>query len=159
VDPIWIVDVETSKNEITEIGIAMLIDGPEGSVLCAKPDQHYLIKIGEPYHTLKEATFILEAMGCGKGLWASYGHNDARILRQEFGNLSQPFPFRGRYLDIAPLYMAFQSDDMLPRKLKEATEDLCGRSLGAQHHADDDAYNAGRLLAAMMNRYNLKEVT
>jgi inhibitor of KinA sporulation pathway (predicted exonuclease) len=55
--------------------------------------------------------------------------------------------------------MAFQSDGMLPRKLKEATEDLCGRFLGAQHHADDDAYNAGRLLAAMMNRYNLKEVT
>jgi hypothetical protein len=106
VEHIWIVDVETSNDKITEIGIAMLIDGPEGSVLCAKPDRHYIIKVGEEYHTLEEAGYILQAMGVHKGIWASYGHNDARILRQEFGNLSQPFPFRGRYLDIAPLYMA-----------------------------------------------------
>ncbi len=152
-DPIWIVDTETSEDKITEIGIAMVIDRQEEGFICAKPERHYIIKLGEDYYTLGEACFILEALGTKQGLWASYGHNDARTLRRAIGDISQPFPFSWNYLNIEPLYMAFQSKDRLPRKLKEATEDVCGRFLGAQHHADDDAYNAGRLLAALLNTY------
>jgi len=152
VEPIWIVDTETSYDKITEIGIAMVIpSGPR--YVCAKPERHYIIKIGLEYHDLFGAQQILLNMGTRKGLWASYGHNDPRVLRQSFEDTGLQFPFGPTWLDIQPLYMAFQSKDRLPRKLKEATEDLCGRFLGAQHHADDDAYNAGRLLAALLNTY------
>ena len=145
-----------ANKDIKDIGVAWVIDAEEGRYLAARPEKHYLIRLGpeRPKWTLAEACEILERMGPKKNImWASYGTNDRHELKRQTENAMLDMPVGYFHLDIAPIAAAFMGWDM-PKKLKAAVQEICGRHYGSQHHADDDAWGAARLLAALMNRFD-----
>ena len=155
--PILIVDGEWSISGDLgtlprEIGVALVITDGDTGALAAKPERHSIMKVGDKHHDALSVSEILLNLGSSDSHWGSYGWFDNVQLRGWFEREGLPFPLGDVHIDIASMYTAFNH---LPRpvKLKSAVTEECGRFLGAQHHADDDAWNTARLLAAMMNRY------
>ena len=154
---ILVLDFEFKANkDIKDIGVAFII-GDEGHYLAAKPDNHSLIRVGpeKPKRTLKEACFIIQNLNPKGITWASYGVNDRHELKRQTGEIGMNMPVGYFHIDIGPVYATFMGLDT-PVKLKEAAQELTGLFYGSQHHADDDAWNAARVLAAMMNRFDRK---
>ena len=152
---ILVLDMEFRSNkDIKDIGVAFIIDDGRDGFLAAKPEKHYLIRLGaSPKWSLKEACFIIEGMNTKRLTWASYGTNDRHELKRQTENLGLEMPVGYFHLDIAPIYASFMRIET-PIKLKAAAEAITGRYYGSQHHADDDAWNAARVLAALLNRFN-----
>lgn len=153
---ILVLDMEFRADKtIEDIGVSWIIDGAEDQYLAARPEKHYLIRIGDekPKSTLAEACYIIERMGTKNLMWASYGVSDRHALKRETESAGLDMPVGYFHIDIGPVYAAMMGLDQ-PVKLKKAAEELTGRYYGAQHHADDDAWNAARVLAAIMNRFD-----
>ena len=156
---ILVVDGEwnTSEDGIIqpkEIGVALVINAEEDTVQAAKPERHSIMPVSEDRHDALSVSQVLLNLGSNDLVWASYGWFDNVQLRGWFEREGIAFPMGTTHVDVASLYTALHR---LPRsvKLKHAVENECGRFLGAQHHADDDAWNTARLLAVLMNRYEV----
>ena len=152
---ILVLDMEfRSDKRIKDIGVAFIIDDDGGRYLAARPEKHYLIRLGaKPKWTLQEACFIIEGMNTKRITWASYGTNDRHELKRQTENMGLEMPVGYFHIDIAPVYAALMGLNT-PVKLKAAAQEITGRYYGSQHHADDDAWNAARVLAALMNRFD-----
>ena len=151
-EPIFVLDLEFNRGEaLTEIGICMVMELDDGKLTAARPPQ-YLIKIGEePKISLLGACEMLKNMGTERSMWASWGVADRHELKQRTQEIGVAMPVGYFHIDIGPMYAALMKLDR-PIKLKRAAEELTGRFYGSQHHADDDAFNAARVLASLMNR-------
>ena len=158
--PIIVIDSEwhasTTADSIIqpkEIGVALVISGAEDTAIAAKPERHYIIKTSDEHHDTLSVSEILLNLGSSNSIWASYSWFDNVQLRKWFENEGIPFPLGKVHMDIAAMYTVLMRI-LTPPKLKDATTTLCGRFLGTQHRADDDAWNAARVLAKLMNQFN-----
>lgn len=154
--PILVLDLEFRGNgSIRDIGVAFVIQYKKGRVKASRPDHHNLIKIGEepPKYKLREACEILKNMGTQEMMWASWGTSDRHELKKQTDDLGLEMPVGYFHIDIAPMYAALFNLDR-PIRLKAAAEQLTGRFIGSQHHADDDSFNAARILAELINRFD-----
>lgn len=154
-EPIFVLDCEFRGNgKIKDIGVAFVMLQENDRFIAAKPERHALIRLGEPPKlNLFQACEIIRNMGGEEKIWASWGTNDRHELKRQTDDADLSMPVGYFHLDMAPMYAAFMGLDR-PVRLKEAVSTLCGRFYGAQHHADDDAWNTARLLATMMNRFD-----
>ena len=152
---ILVLDFEFRANgSIRDIGVALVVNYEEGRVIAARPPNHTLIKLGEPpKYTLFEGCEIIKNMGAQEMMWASWGTSDRHELKRQTDDAGIEMPVGYFHVDIAPMYAALFALDR-PIKLKAATEELCGRFHGSQHHAEDDAWNAARILAELINRFD-----
>ena len=153
-EPIFVLDLEFRSNgSIREIGIATVIQNDDGKMVAAKPEP-CLIRLGaEPKLTLFQACEILTNMGAKERMWASWGTNDRHELKRQTEDALLEMPVGYFHIDIAPMYAALFAMDR-PIRLKAAAEGLMGIFYGSQHHGEDDAWNAARVLAALMNRFD-----
>ena len=154
-NPIFVLDLEYRQSgDIKEIGIALIIETEDGKYLAAKPESNHLIRLGEsPKHSLFEACEMIKNLGAEKCMWASWGTNDRHELKKQTEDAMLAMPVGYFHIDIAPMYAALYGLDR-PIRLKGAAEIATGRFYGSQHHAEDDAWNAARVLAVLMNRYD-----
>ena len=154
-EPIFVLDLEFRSNgSIREIGIAYVIQDDNGKMMAAKPEQHYLLRLGEePKLNLFQACEILKNMGTQDKMWASWGTSDRHELKRQTEDAFLEMPVGYFHIDIAPMYAVLFALDR-PIKLKAAAEELTGIFYGSQHHGEDDAWNAARVLAALMNRFD-----
>jgi inhibitor of KinA sporulation pathway (predicted exonuclease) len=152
--PLFVLDMEFRANgDIKDIGIAYVIDQDTNKFVAAKPP-NCLIRLGEaPKHTLFEACEMLKNMDAPDSMWASWGTNDRHELKRQTEDAGLEMPVGYFHVDIAPMFAALYGLDR-PVKLKAATEETTGRFYGSQHNAEDDAWNAARVLAYLMNRYD-----
>ena len=152
---IFVLDLEfRASGTIKEFGIAYVIEQDNGKYIAAKPDSNYLIRLGEaPKHTLFEACEMIKNMGAQESMWASWGTNDRHELKKQTEDAMLVMPVGYFHVDIAPMYAALYGLDR-PVRLKAAAEEITGRFYGSQHHAEDDAWNAARVLATLMNRFD-----
>ena len=153
--PILVLDLEFRANgTIRDMGIAFVIQSNKGKMRASYPERHRLMRIGEPpKFTLSEACEILKNMGAPEMMWSSWGTSDRHELKKQTDDLGLEMPVGYFHIDIAPMYAALFALDR-PIKLKVAAERLTGRFYGSQHHADDDSYNAARVLAELINRFD-----
>jgi len=127
----------------------MIIEVEKGRYQAARPLDNHLIRIGDTDAgkvSLLGACEILKNMGLQEAMWASWGTADRHGLKQETGDIGIEMPVGYFHIDIAPMHAALIGLNR-PIKLKQAAEELTGRFYGAQHHADDDSFNAARILA------------
>lgn len=154
-EPILVLDLEFRSNgDIRDMGVAFVVQYDEGKVMASRPDRHSLIKLGDtPKFTLFEACEILKNMGTQEMMWASWGTSDRHELKKQTEDAGIEMPVGYFHIDLAPMYAALFALDR-PIRLKAAHEQLVGRFMGSQHHAEDDAYAAARILAALLNRFD-----
>lgn len=155
-EPIFILDCEFSKHRnIKEIGVSFVIELDDGQYMAARPSDHHLIRIGETNGKISMlgACEILKNMGASDKMWASWGTGDRHELKRQTEEAGIEMPVGYFHIDIAPMYAALMALNR-PIKLKKAAEELTGRFYGAQHHADDDSFNAARILAHLMNQFD-----
>ena len=154
-EPIFVLDCEFNKHRsIKEIGISYVIDLDDGTYMAARPPDHHLIRVGEePKISLLGACEILKNMGAQDKMWASWGTGDRHELKRQTEDIGVEMPVGYFHIDIAPMYAALLALNR-PIRLKKAAEELTGRFYGAQHHADDDSFNAARILASLMNQFD-----
>lgn len=152
---IFVLDMEfTGSGRIKDIGVAFVMLQNNDRYIAAKPEHHSLIRLGEePKFNLFQACEIIRNMGGEDAIWASWGVNDRHELKKQTDDADISMPVGYYHLDIAPMFAVFMGLDR-PVRLKEAVSTICGRFLGAQHSADDDAWNTARLLSEMMNRFD-----
>ena len=153
-EPIFVIDLEFRKSrDIKEIGISYVIQLDDGQFMAARPPDHHLIKVGKPPKvSLLGACEILKNMDAKNKMWASWGTGDRHELKRQTEEAGLEMPVGYFHIDIAPMYAALMALNR-PIRLKKAAEEITGRFYGAQHHADDDSFNAARILAVLMNRY------
>ena len=162
-EPIFVLDCEFSKNRtIKEIGVSFVIELDDGKYIAARPPDHHLIRLGNPGNAddgwtgrieLLGACEVLKNMGAPDKMWASWGTGDRHELKRQTEDAGLEMPVGYFHIDIAPMYAALMALNR-PIRLKKAAEELTGRFYGAQHHADDDSYNAARILAHLMNQFD-----
>ena len=162
-DPIFVIDCEFRKDRsIKEIGTSFVIELEPGNYMAARPPDHHMIRVqglkeanNELIHkvSLLGACELLKNMGAKDKMWASWGTGDRHELKRQTEEAGLEMPVGYFHIDIAPMYAALLSLNR-PIRLKRAAEELTGRFYGAQHHADDDSFNAARILAHLMNQYD-----
>ncbi len=83
--------------------------------------------------------------------WAAWGDGDRRRMLSECAAKGVPYPFADSYLNISHLYRLFTGNTRRVG-LGEAVNQLGLEFDGRPHSADDDAWNAAKVLREILNR-------
>ena len=156
-EPIYVLDCEFNKHrDIKEIGISFVIELDNGKYMAARPSDHHLIRVGDPDKgkiSLLGACEVLKNMGASDKMWASWGTGDRHELKRQTEEAGIEMPVGYFHIDVAPMFAALMGLNR-PIRLKKAAEELTGHFYGAQHSGDDDSFNAARILATLMNKFD-----
>jgi inhibitor of KinA sporulation pathway (predicted exonuclease) len=158
------------KNEVIEIGAAVISDGHVGNVtsilikpqfskvseFCTKLTSLTQKEVDSGYEP-KAAYHRLQAL-FNSGTWASYGLYDKKILTEMAAlykiNLSLP----PNHINVRELYakIALKSNDIYvaPSNPRDAMEKIGMEFKGKNHRGDDDAFNIARLYLELERRRN-----
>lgn len=85
-------------------------------------------------------------------LWVSWGGWDMRIMRAQCKARGVRYPFSDKHVNLKRLYADLAGARL---GLKAALEARQLALEGTHHRADDDAYNAGRILVSLIQQHSL----
>lgn len=155
---------EGQTNEIIEIGVTVM----ELKTLAMTPPRSLLVRPTQseisPFCTqltsltpalveadgmsFEAACHLLETEFDSRNrLWCSWGSWDMKIMRAQCKAREVRYPFSDKHANLKRVYSDAQGNRV---GLKAALEALSLPPEGVQHRGGDDAYNAGRVLAALL---------